>query len=84
MAFVIPGAVLLFAILMAVLPWQYGIGLAVAVIGTLFTLTLVWRAETERKWRKIVYDAQIRHGARPEEARAMAAKARLDWGPVDS
>lgn len=84
MAFVIPGALLLFAILLAVLPWQVGVALAVVVIGTLFVLTMHWRAQAERSWRKLVYNTRLRAGATPEEAKARAEKARLDWGPVDS
>jgi hypothetical protein len=84
MAFVIPGALLLFTILLAVLPWQVGIALAVVVIGTLFVLTLHWRAQAERSWRRVVYNTHLRAGATPEEAKAKADRARLDWGPVDS
>ncbi|KGM31716.1 hypothetical protein [Inquilinus limosus] len=84
MAFVIPGALLLFTVLLAVLPWQVGVILAVAVIGTLFVLTMHWRLQAERSWRKIVYDTHLRAGATPDEAKAKADKARLDWGPVDS
>ncbi|WP_343713122.1 hypothetical protein [Inquilinus sp.] len=84
MAFVIPGALLLFTILLIVLPWQVGAALAVTVIGTLLVLTLHWRAQAERGWRKLVYDTHLRAGATPQEARAKADKARLDWGPVDS
>lgn len=83
MAFVIPGALLLFTALLALLPWQAGAALAVAVIGTLLGLTLHWRAQAERSWRKIVYDTHLRGGATPQEARAKSDKARLDWGPVD-
>ncbi len=83
MAFVIPGALLLFAILLAVLPWQVGVVLAVVVIGTLFVLTMHWRAQAERSWRQVVYNTHLRAGATPEEAKAKADKARLDWGPVD-
>ena len=84
MAFVIPGALLLFTVLLVLLPWQVSAGLAVAVIGTLFVLTMHWRLQSERSWRKIVYDSQLRAGATPEDAKAKADKARLDWGPVDS
>lgn len=86
-AFVIPGALLLFTLLMVVLPWRVGIALAivfsVGVIGTLFVLTLHWRAQAERSWRKLVYNTHLRAGATPEEAKARSDKARLDWGPVD-
>lgn len=84
MAFVIPGALLLFTVLLLILPWQVGVALAVAVIGTLFVLTMHWRLQAERSWRQIVYDTQLRAGATPQEAKARANKARLDWGPVDS
>ncbi|WP_395675060.1 hypothetical protein [Inquilinus sp.] len=88
MAFVIPGTLLLFTILLVVLPWRVGVAVtivfSVGVIGTLFVLTLHWRAQAERSWRKLVYNTQLRAGATPEEAKARAEKARLDWGSVDS
>ncbi|MGO1080492.1 hypothetical protein [Inquilinus sp. CA228] len=83
MAFVIPGALLLFVVLLAVLTWQLGGALAVIVIGTLLVLTMRWRLQAERSWRQIVYNRQLQAGATPEEAKAKADKARLDWGPID-
>lgn len=83
MAFVIPGALLLFTVLLMVLPWPLGAALAVIVIGTLLVLTMRWRLQAERSWRQIVYNRQVQAGATPEEAKAKADKARLDWGPID-
>jgi hypothetical protein len=83
MAFVVPGALLLFTVLLAVLPWQVSAGLAVVVIGTLLVLTMRWRLQAEQSWRQIVYDRHMRAGASPQEAKQKADKARLDWGPVD-
>lgn len=83
MAFVIPGAVLLFTVLLVVLPWPIGPVLALVVIGTLVVLTIRWRLQAERNLRQILYDAQIRAGASPQDAKAKADKTRIDWGPVD-
>jgi|GEM_PF-2827038 Flp pilus assembly protein TadB len=83
MAFVIPGALLLLTVLLTVLPWQIGAAFVVGVIGTLLFLTIRWRMQAERSWRQLVYNTQLRAGATPDEAKAKADKARLDWGPID-
>ena len=83
MAFVISGALLLLTVLLTVLPWQIGVAIVVSLIGTLLFLTIRWRMQAERSWRQLVYNTQLRAGATPDEARAKADKARLDWGPID-